>query len=65
MILPAGAISAFICLIQIMMHYVANEMAEKSAVLMGSLLVVLWAFGAGFNTRCEYWQWLQRVAEQV
>lgn len=46
-----GVISAFICLMQIMMHYVANEMAEKSAMLMGALLVVLWAFGAGFNTR--------------
>jgi hypothetical protein len=65
MILPAGAISAFICLIQILMHYVANEMAEKSAVLMGSLLVVLWAFGAGFNTRCEYQQWLPRITRNV
>lgn len=46
-----GVISAFICLFMIALHYFANEMAEKVALITGPLLVLLWAFGAGFNTR--------------
>ena len=46
-----GVISTVICLGLIFMHYFVNEAAEKTAMLLGPLLVILWAFGAGFNTR--------------
>jgi len=48
-----GVISTILCLIQLIMHYFVNEMAEKFAILTGAFLVVLWAFGAGFNTSAD------------
>eukprot|EP01134_Creolimax_fragrantissima_P008468 CFRG8468T1 len=45
-----GVISFVVCVVGLFLHWKMKEQANKLALPIGGFLIVLWAFGVGFNT---------------
>lgn len=51
--IAVGAVSSFLCIIQLLLSYLHLSVAETSGKALGLFLVALWAAGAGVNTSAK------------